>query len=100
MIKLSKVFSVISRPRHGYLPTIFLFNAVMEDLHFNKRKQNRNGSYMYWREKTELSLIEGNIIVYRENPREPTNFELRRLQQSYKRNINSVPISNWLQNVI
>ena len=41
--------------------------------HFSKRKQKRNESCMPPREKTALSVFEGNRIVYKENPREPTD---------------------------
>lgn len=56
--------------RHGWISInhISVQNSNGEASHFNKRKM----SYTYWRENTELSVLEGTIIVYRENPREPT----------------------------
>ena len=67
-----KAFPLMSGTRQRCLLSPLLFNIVLEVLAAAIREEKRNKRIQIGKEEVKLSLFEDDMIVYIENPKDPT----------------------------
>ena len=67
-----KAFSLRSGTRHRCLLSLILFNIELKVLVTAIRQEKEREGIQTGREKAELSLFVGGMILYTENPRDTT----------------------------